>query len=143
MVRLIGRAFAAGALALLGSSCIVLVFSRTRTHQPLDEARVAELVPGTTTFGEALARCGAPTDVWELAGDARAIAYGWVDSRGDNVNLQLPVSRDFTPNLELEQGRKNLYGVVLFFDANHVLTAVQRGYLLTLKRESTPSVELD
>jgi hypothetical protein len=141
MERLISRAAASLALATLASGCIVFVFTHERINAPVDEARVAELKPGESTFGDALARLGAPTDAWELAGGARALAYGWSDERGDNVNLQVPVSRDFTPNLELESGRANLHGFVLFFDAADVLVEVRRGYLRELERASKPSAE--
>ncbi|MCK6446483.1 MAG: hypothetical protein L6Q99_08845 [Planctomycetes bacterium] len=137
----ISRALASTALALFASSCVVLVFTRTRTNAPIDEARVAELAPGRTTFADALLRLGAPTDVWELPGGARAIAYGWLDQKGDNVNVQVPVSRNFTPNLEIEDARKKFYGVVLFFDESDVLVEVRRGFLRTLKRESLPSAD--
>lgn len=137
------RGLAATALALLASSCVVLVFTRTRTNAPIDEARIATLAPGRTSFADALATLGAPTDAWELPAGARAIAYGWLDQQGDNVNIQVPVSRNFTPNLEIEDARKQFYGVVLFFDASDVLVEVRRGFLRTLKRESTPSSDAE
>lgn len=139
--RTFARACSAAAVALLASSCVVLVFTRTRINAPIDDAHVAELAPGRATFADALAQLGAPTDVWELPGGARAIAYGWLDQRGDNVNIQVPVARSFTPNLELESARKQFFGVVLFFGPDDVLVEVRRGYLRTLKREATPSAD--
>lgn len=140
---MIARALGACGLATLLSSCVVLVFTRTRTNQPIDEARVEALAPGETTFGAALAALGAPSDVWELPRGARAIAYGWLDERGDNVNVQFPSGGDYAPNVEIEDGRTKLRGVVLFFDAADVLVEVRRGHLLALRRESSPSAELD
>jgi hypothetical protein len=124
------------ATATLLSSCIAFVFVRDRSGEPLAEERVASLEPGVTPLARALEVCGAPVDVWELPGGACALAYGWLDDRRDGVNLQLPLSRDFAPNLELEHGRERLHGVVLFFDASGVLVDVRRGFLRELRGAS-------
>ncbi|MCE9592925.1 MAG: hypothetical protein K8S98_01925 [Planctomycetes bacterium] len=136
-------AAAAAATATLLSSCIAFVFVHDRAGEPLAEERTAELEPGVTSLAHALEVCGAPTDVWELPGGACAVAYGWLDDRKDGVNFQVPLDSDFTPNLELEQGRARLHGVVLFFDASGVLVDVRRGFLKALRGESVRPAAID
>lgn len=112
-------------LAASTSGCITGTWTEWRT---LAEPADLELL----TVGESdLTRClevlGAPLRVSEL-GDGAVLAWGWAQEGSWGLSASVPVG-DLDPSFSYQSSIRGLAGVVLFFDADWMLTRVRLGRL--------------
>lgn len=117
------------ALALL-PACVEVEYDRARVFQEPPPERVEALVVGESDVGQSVQALGAPLLVVEV-GLGLALAWGWQDVTGWNVDVSAPVG-DAQGNFSYTSTASRTRGLVLFFGPDWRLTAVRRGFLAEL-----------
>lgn len=98
-------------IAWLASSCFL---SRRTTHEPLDAARIAELVPGHSTAKDVVELLGAPTEVVQLG---KRSAYRFDATVAKDAGLWLLILGLYDSDTRSDR-------LWVFFDEHEVLTHV-------------------
>ncbi|MBK8980559.1 MAG: hypothetical protein IPM29_32045 [Planctomycetes bacterium] len=132
------------ALCLLATACINLNVTRSRTNAPLPAELVDSIHPGRTSFGEALARLGAPEIVWASETGDIVLAYVWTDQLDWGISFSYAFQDFVSAGLSWEANDIELPGVVLVFRPDLELRSVRRGFLrdlLPVPEEADPALE--
>jgi hypothetical protein len=120
-------------LPLLLAGCVSGSWMRDRGHQPIPDAAIESLAPGST-LAECLGALGAPLYVWEYKGDGAALAWGWIDGDRKGISLSVPVYEQASASFSYDDGSEDLRGFVLLFDDELLLEQVRKGWLRDLER---------
>ncbi|MFT5050872.1 MAG: hypothetical protein ACI8QZ_002278 [Chlamydiales bacterium] len=113
---------------LLAWTSVSCVFSRQATNEPIDPARVAQLMPGETSAQAAVELLGAPTEVVQLG---YRTAYRYDRSVTKDTTLFLVVL-----NLRGSDTRQDR--IWLFFDEDEILTHTSSTFAAERARYKLP-----
>ena len=122
------------ACGVFAAGCVSASWNRELRYAPPAPEAIATLQPGESTLGPCLDALGAPLWVWEYDGDGVALAYGWLEQRGWNVNVSMPVADNFSLSLDYTDISAEMQGLVLLFNAELALVDLRRGLLRDLTR---------
>lgn len=126
---------AAVALACGLSSCLNFGVNRFTSHEPIDEAVLAALVPQRTGFEQALRSMGAPLVVRASENGRIVLAYGFEDELQWGFSFSVPLVRAASARFRWDSSALEIAGVVLIFDAELRLQSVRSGWLAEILRE--------
>ena len=131
-------------LLLACPGCLHLGLTHRHREEPLRDAQLDALVPGTTDLGAALKALGAPLDVWEYRADGMALAWAWSHTTRFGFRMSYSVApRTPAASFSWDDATLDQPGCVLWFGPDLVLESAKRGKLrdLTASLRRRPSAQ--
>jgi hypothetical protein len=139
MRRLLGSC----ALALLAAApgCVRFNYRWLNLHEPIEQAQIDRLsqalAAGEVELQACLDELGAPVLVWS-APRGIALAYGWQDKGAWTVHVGYTWQWVFRLQVDYSSAVSHLDGMVLWFDDDLRLVALERGHLRDLVQRHRP-----
>ena len=124
-------------IALLGSSCVSVNWTRELADHEIPKAVTEKLPPAGADLTRCLTLLGAPNFVHEHRVHGLVLIYAWQRDRGRGISVSIPVG-DFSPSISYSDAHLRGKGVVLWFDHDLILTDWRRGNLAEILSSEPP-----